>query len=569
MLLVELAAERRSVSDLSTATDLPERIVVEALVHLLRMGWIEVRSTPEKALFAATPVGKRRASEEELRPELRREQRWTSLCMDRLTGSWLRSDDLDLVYERDLPDAAAVVEPRLGTLNYEDPGVRDLIYLKANEGFEGFQPAARAPSRPYARVVISYNEIERGLPPYTSLRLRSEVVSAAKDISELSDASDTEESSTTSDIELPLDTLTSDDIIVGGPEHRELIGAALEKAKSHIIIHSCFLNPDAVEKLLPDFEKAAKRKVRIDLLWGLRSDPESTEKPKAISEVDRALDGLPPAFRARVQLSPLSSGSHCKVIMYDDTATDRWVSVVGSCNFLSANFDAIEVSLRSRSRRIASQLLGYLISAQIPASGGWSAVTRRLNKSWDVIRRRPAGSSETGVHQLILLADEDHYACVTLARDAAKHGIDVACDLFGLAAETSVLVPLERAAQLGRRAHLYYQRSSKFLKEQGRTADQSSIERRGLGLTQVEHLHGKFLVWDEEALAVTSFNWLSTVVEGTRNRGAELGLLALGPDLRKMLEQKLAKVAPKIPLTPIASSAKAGGESSGSLGRET
>jgi hypothetical protein len=127
MLLVELASARRSLAELSIAADLPERVVIESLINLLRAGWIEVRSDSDKANFAATPVGKRRATDKELQPELRREVKWTSLCMERLTGRWMRADDLELIYQDELPDGASTLEPVVSSLNYDDPDVRELI----------------------------------------------------------------------------------------------------------------------------------------------------------------------------------------------------------------------------------------------------------------------------------------------------------------------------------------------------------------------------------------------------------------------------------------------------------
>jgi hypothetical protein len=69
--------------------------------------------------------------------------------------------------------------------------------------------------------------------------------------------------------------------------------------------------------------------------------------------------------------------------------------------------------------------------------------------------------------------------------------------------------------------------------------DVQSLTDRGCSLTKIPGLHGKFLAWDSEALAITSFNWLSTVVDGTRTRGAEIGILSLGQNLREIIASKL------------------------------
>ena len=249
------------------------------------------------------------------------------------------------------------------------------------------------------------------------------------------------------------------------------------------------------------------------------------------------LERLKPSSRNRVQLSPVSSGSHAKVIIFDENQGSGWHSVIGSCNFLSSDFDWIELSLHTRSNRVALQLLSRLMAAQLPPSGAWSIVARRLESKWQSVRCL-AVSPEEGLHRLQLLFDRDHYACVTRARDQARTQIDIGCDLFGLAAETSVLVPLARAAELGRRVNVRYCRPSRGLTEQGRCPEVTDLLARGIIVQSVSKLHGKYLLWDNDALALTSFNWLSTVVDGTRVRGAEIGILATGPNMRTLFEGK-------------------------------
>jgi len=336
------------------------------------------------------------------------------------------------------------------------------------------------------------------------------------------------------------DDIKREDVIVGGPEHRDLIKECLKNAKTTVIVHSCFVSPDTVKTLLSDFEEAAKRKVRIELLWGLHTDPEQPTLRKSIADTEKALNALPAALRLRVQLSPISSGSHAKVILFDREENSNWTTVVGSCNFLSTEFDWMECSVRSNNQRLASQLLGRLIASQLPASGSWSPVARRLNKIWSSLRHEAARLEErNGSHRITLLADDDHYACVTYARDTAQSEIVVACDLYGLSAETSVLVPMESAAGAGRSVKLLYCRSSKLLREEGREPEPEAIKKRGIAIEETPKFHAKFLTWDTDAIAVTSFNWMSTVVDGTRARGAEFALLVEGKQIAGFLTEKL------------------------------
>jgi hypothetical protein len=521
MLLVELASARRSLAELSIAADLPERVVIESLINLLRAGWIEVRSDSDKANFAATPVGKRRATDKELQPELRREVKWTSLCMERLTGRWMRADDLELIYQDELPDGASTLEPVVSSLNYDDPDVRELINLSSDEGFDGFQPASKPPSRPFATVVISHGQVTRGLPPGSSIGMLEAITLAAGDFPEEAHHDERNGPEKAMDQGIARCEIRPDDVVAGGPEHLLLLRSCLASARTHIVVHSCFLNPATVRQLLPDLGRAAARNVRVDLLWGLREDAEAIGRARPLSETLAELGRLDARARERVHLSTSSSKSHAKLIVYDELEDESWTSVLGSCNFLSSEFDWLELSVRVRSHQIASRLLAHMIAGQIPASGTWPPAARRMERSWALVRRLSQDRPEKGKHKLDLLVDGDHYSAVTRARDRASRDIVLGCDLFGVAAETSVLVPLEEAARHGVASRLVYNRASNYLRETGTQPLPANLAARGLDLRVFEKLHAKFLAWDDDALAITSFNWLSTVVAGTRSRGAE------------------------------------------------
>ena len=539
LLLAELAIARRSVRYLAEASNLPDRLIIEALINLLRVGWIEVRTTEEGILFAATASGRRRACEEKLPESLQRRTRWISLCVDRLTGAWLRADELQLVQQSDLPESVLVLQPRISTYEKEDGSLRELVFLNPDEAFESFYPNFRSPSRLFARVEVEFDQVQ-GLPAYAPVRLRQSILDATPP-TEPAVARPTVAEANFATPEMLADSISANDLVVGGPDHLDLFKECIQHAKTHVIIHSCFLHPKTVENLLPVLENAAaRRNVRVDLLWGLRSDPEDPGSLRAITETEQVLSRLGPVARSRIQLSPFSSGSHAKVLLYDRAETGTWGTVLGSCNFLSSFFDSIEISARSRSRRLAIQVLGRLIATQLPAAGGWSPVARRLNRIWSSLQATAAGKYESGEHQITLLTDEDHYACVTRARDRAQEIIVAGCDLFGIAAETSVLTPMERAAELGRRVRLYYRRPSRFFLDDGRIPDIEAAHARGISLKQVAALHGKFLFWDQTDLVVSSFNWMSTVVQGARAKGAELGVLIHGPGLNAILTEKLA-----------------------------
>ncbi|WP_050579031.1 phospholipase D-like domain-containing protein [Sinorhizobium medicae] len=537
MFLVETTVGRRTALELSLASGVPHRLVIEALINLLRANWIELRSQDGKVYFAATAAGQRRAKERTLPERLQKDIRWDSVCVERLTGHWMRADDLDLVYERDLPPESETVTPLLHTFEPNDAALRDLFRLNLNESLEASPPQFRTPSLPYARIGVAFDEVQSGLPAHVPLALTQALIEAARYIPENGTGQYVTRSQSAE--AGARDELSADDIIVGGPSQREMLRQVLESAKSAVVIHSCFVGAETLRDLLPDFEQAARRKVRIELLWGLNVDPEDEKPAKKISDAQAILDELPPSVRGRVRLSPVSSGSHAKTIIFDDRRTGIWATIIGSCNFLSSEFDWQEVSIRSRSALLASQVLSRLLSHQLPAVGNWSGTARRLNAIWSQVKQQMRERPEAGSFRLSLMTDLDHYACVTLARDNAATDIVVACDLYGLSAETAVLVPMETAASRGVNVRLIYSRPSKLLLAEGRTPEQGVIKARGLEIQQRDNFHAKYLCWDDDKLVVSSFNWMATALDNRRSRSAEIGVLIEGPNVRWLLENKL------------------------------
>ena len=541
MLLVESATYKRSAAELAETANVPQRLVIEALINLLKANWIEVRSDNDAVLFAATPAGQRRANERTLPERLQRNTRWDSLCVDRATGHWMRADDLDLVYERDLPADATKMPALLHTFEPNDATLRDLFRLNLDESLEPAAPQFRPPSMPHARVGIAFGEVQSGLPSSAPLALRQQLVEMSARTDD--DGAALGQVRAQAPQESAMDDLTAADLIVGGAAHLDLVRQVLADAASAVVIHSCFLSARTLRTLLPDIEKAARRRVGVELLWGLHVDPEEAKRPDRFAEFAEVLAGLPTGVRGKVRLSPQSSGSHAKVIIYNDRNTGRWTTVIGSCNFLSSDFDWLEVSVRTRSALFASKVLGWLLSNQLPTLGNWSGTAKRLNTIWSDLKRIVKAGGEVGSHSLTLVTDYDHHACVALARDHAARRIDIACDLYGLSAETSVLVPMATAAARGIDVRLKYTRPSRFLLEEGREPGPVEIRARGIEITRVEDLHAKYLGWDDDRLVVSSFNWMATSVDMVNSRGAEMGVLIEGTAAHTMLLAKLVGTA--------------------------
>jgi cardiolipin synthase len=58
VILDSVARQPASAADLAKRSDLPRRIVVEAFIRLMRVGWVELAPGPNGFLFSATPIGR-------------------------------------------------------------------------------------------------------------------------------------------------------------------------------------------------------------------------------------------------------------------------------------------------------------------------------------------------------------------------------------------------------------------------------------------------------------------------------------------------------------------------------
>ena len=81
-------------------------------------------SGPEPPVLSARSTSNSRSDnppETRLPAEEHRTIRGTALCNDRVCGTWFRVDDLDVVYDRDIPEAAHRMKATYDTFDGNDP----------------------------------------------------------------------------------------------------------------------------------------------------------------------------------------------------------------------------------------------------------------------------------------------------------------------------------------------------------------------------------------------------------------------------------------------------------------
>jgi phosphatidylserine/phosphatidylglycerophosphate/cardiolipin synthase-like enzyme len=308
----------------------------------------------------------------------------------------------------------------------------------------------------------------------------------------------------------------------------------------YIIVHTTFMASGAVSRLLPEIEEAAKdRDIEIDIIWGERDTPGQRERNATAAQASR----IETHFRSRhmdhkVRVARAPTDSHCKLILSDSGPHGQFEAVVGSCNRLSSAYVNAEISVRIRDPLLVRDLANAFATLQMPASGRWDRSVMRLVMIGEDCRLAETADPQSKSGAMVLF-DDDHYAAIRDARDNALTRIVAGCDWLGSAAETSVFVPTRTAAREGlQEVLLLYQRADERTLS-GLEMLRSDLQSAGVTLKEAPGLHGKFLVWDSDNLAITSFNWLSTAIRGYQQGASEIGILINAPGLGDALLTKL------------------------------
>jgi len=521
LVLQSLAKTPRTAANLSAASNLPRRVVIEMLIRLMRVGWVELSQQPDGALFRATAVGAIRAKEEELPSALRSVTRWMSFYVDRVTGTPFRGREFQAfpkakLEERSKQEKIVWLAP---DENKQDIEPREFLtnLTEEDEQIISVDPSHERLSELYALVTVQNGKIE-GLPSRAPQALTRAILAAADFVTQQGPteprnavishvfkmAAETREPHVVSAV------FSQDDLILGGSPHLDALHMAVRKARTRLIIHSTFVAADKLEALLPLLREAALRGVRIDLLWG---QADNTEEFKTTQDLMRrarermVVEGLDGA----IQIHLFSTHSHAKLIIADDLTGGMFSAIVGSCNWLSSGFHSFDASVRCRDPQIVSDVLQTLAKLSRGNDGHWVPLTTDLAHLSTVVgkQRKPSGIT---VHAaLVLGAEHGHF--VREARDNAKSRIFVTSHRLSEVGNRAIVLPAVAAAQDQRGVvpRLYFNRTSGTMTT---SAASDLIVAAGKSKVQLRpvhdpRLHAKILAWDDDSVVITSHNWLS------------------------------------------------------------
>lgn len=346
--LVALVARPATVDELARDASVPRRLVLEALIRLMRAGWVELHQEPHGLVFSASASGVEVAENEELPKISRSTSRWMNFVVDRITGTLYRTRELQ-PFERHVVERRAERERLVWLdpgeiLGRADPSSMISALFSDDERFLSMEQSGERLVDRFAVVTVRNGQIE-DLPPRAPKALAQAVLgAAAKATAEPSgEKSPKVKAPTPSSVSQDVSptcfkaTFRGSDLILGGESHRQVIVDALRKARQRVIVHSTFIADDRLAEFRPAIFDAAKRGVVVDILWGENEDKAGVVSSREATarfrnEVEHA--GLSDVVRVQA----FSTRSHAKLLVYDDPRTSDFVAVVGSCNWLASPF---------------------------------------------------------------------------------------------------------------------------------------------------------------------------------------------------------------------------------------
>lgn len=505
----------------------------------MRVGWVELVSSAHESGFRATVAGQRVVRYDSLPAVTRSLSRRGSFAIDQVSGTVFRARDLTLYSQARIDkikeNTEVIVLPR--DIEKPRPQVDEVIstLLEDDEHCKGVEPSGGKLTDRFALVRVSGQAID-GLPARAPDSLKQKIQMAVESVA--SSTTRTPQAPLGSDgasgLPRPLDIVFShQDLVLGGPAHRKTLELLLRKARSRVVIHSTFVYADKFGMLLPLMKDAARRGVRIDILWG--KSPEASSSKATESELEKCRAQLDDDYLIeKVRLHSFTTKSHAKILLADN-GRGQIVAVIGSCNWLSTGFDSYEVSAYFSDPMIVADIAGKLASMTVGAAGYWTDLTRDLGAQAATLRHasRPRGSQ---VRARIVLGGE-HDSYVRMARDEATRRIVIASHRFSDNAETAVLIPAQAAIEAhGIDVTLLYGRTSG--PHEGKLAKSlaNSASDHGIRLKQIlrPRLHAKFLAWDNDNVVITSQNWLSADPPDTTPY-AEVGVYLSGHGIAQEL----------------------------------
>lgn len=517
LILEALAKHQWTAIDLSRESKIPRRVVIEAIIRLMRAGWVDLSESKNGVTFHANPFGLAAAGKSELPKIFQRVRRPISFSIDLVDGGVFRNREWSLfseytLRERERKEVVVWIEPESTT----DVCDRDEVYetlLEYDETLVSADPSGFI--RKYALVTVRNGVIE-GLPDRELINLRAAILEASSAVASKPEGGRHVHQvpgvvfASRSEIpdERQINFIISD-LILDGEAHKKILKNIFENAIKCVFIHSTFIDEEKFLHWLPDITAAARRGVRTHVFWGQNEDtPYRVSSRTAIMNLKKNAEVKD--LGDSLVIYPFSTTSHAKLIVADAGKAGSFIAVVGSCNWFSSGFNSYEASVLLRDSVIVRNVVRYFGELSIAHNGIWSDIATEFVRISKYLQETPKATRCNAKASIVIGSQHKHF--VLQARDEAEERIFVASHRLGPTSDASVIIPIMTGAKTNNvRADVYYGRTTgaMFGEKKDAVVEKASHSGVSVELIETPRLHAKILAWDDNSILITSLNWLS------------------------------------------------------------
>jgi phosphatidylserine/phosphatidylglycerophosphate/cardiolipin synthase-like enzyme len=342
-------------------------------------------------------------------------------------------------------------------------------------------------------------------------------------------------------------SIAAEQLIVGGDQHLKRFEHIVDQAKTDIFVLSTFVAPESDEKyterherVRKALERACQRGVRCHLFYGTALD-DQRKNAIAMQELNVRLSSLRGA-RGFVHTQRDSVRSHVKCLAADDGQGSA-VVLLGSCNWLSSPFSAVELSVELMENHAAAAGLDLIRSIISPLSSASRSIEMLQFAASNLRRTRSplSPSTDVGEHmpiRMTILQADDHERLLRKVAHEAGERFVCCTNKVGATMVPGLFNPAEIAGRRLGDVRVYYSRRSGPIKRRHVTAHRERLNGVvDLVAVQDPQVHAKFLLWDTDHVVVSTMNWGSQS-SSPDNPLDEIGLYLEGPGLATSLLAK-------------------------------
>ncbi|MDU7521860.1 MAG: phospholipase D-like domain-containing protein [Roseomonas mucosa] len=555
LLALAVGKSEGTLAALSQDSGLPLQVVAASLARLMRFRFVEVRPDRDAAAFVASAAGAGLVLTGRPLPRLPREvtQRF-NFIIERYSGEAFLSREVRLSRRVDLErERRANVDVRILEVDEDaeahEASLSRLVDLLENRGERrllrvlGRETVIEDDSLMRVQVV---DGTARNLPEVTSQQLRAiveQVATMPREVRPRVRPTGPRRIDGPSRAAVPC-AFDAEDLVIGGSRQRSLLLGVLGMAAHRVLLHSTFLDADRFAELEEPLRAAAARGVTVDLLWGVGSETDKDGRNAHAARTIADRIQADPTLSARVRIRMRVTGSHAKMLLADDGGVG-WLAAVSSCNWLSSKFQPVEVTAVLRAPLAVADAM-LTLQGMIASSGLSGDLASELYLIARDLRNGAGLPPPRAASAVTVLDGGAHEALMRVASGTVARTLVVGSNRLGSTARTGAILPGEVAAGRGGVdvVILYAQPSGPLRKRHARELAEEAAS-NGVHLVQTSKvpLHGKFVLWDDDDVVVTSLNWASASTDDTFPAG-EVGVHIRSPGIARSMLAQLAAVFP-------------------------